>query len=167
MNSTFCMKDWMPNRSRLWPFPVLFAVLVFFVGLGASNAQRFVPDPIGGYALSGYDPVAYFVDGYPRKGSNKYSHSWGGAEWVFVNQGNRDAFKLAPEAYAPLYAGCGAYALSEGYATSGNPTIYAFVEGRLVFFYSAINRFLFLVDVDLLSIEAAENARKNRCEPLL
>ena len=167
MISTFRLKDWISNRSRLWLLPLGGVFFFALVMAGESVTQRFVADPIGGYALNGNDPVAYFVDGYPRRGSREYSYTWGGAQWTFVNQGNREAFRMAPHAYAPLYAGCGAYALAEGYATAGNPTIFAFVEGRLVLFHSADNRFLFLVNVELLSQEAAENARKTRCEPLL
>jgi len=141
--------------------------LLFFDNEAHTRPERFMPDPITGFALAGHDPVAYFVDGYPRRGTDEYTYQWGGAQWVFVNQGNREAFKMAPEAYAPLYAGCGGYALAEGYATAGNPMTFAFIKGRLVLFHSPVNRFLYIVNVDLMAAEAAENARKTRCEPLL
>ncbi|EFO31576.1 YHS domain-containing protein [Roseibium sp. TrichSKD4] len=152
----------------MWPSVVIAALgLLFLDNEANTRPKRFISDPITGLALAGHDPVAYFVDGYPRRGSDEYTYQWGGALWVFVNQGNREAFKLAPHAYAPLYAGCGGYALSEGYATAGNPTTFAFINGRLVFFHSPVNRFLYLVNVDLMATAAAENARKTRCEPLL
>lgn len=134
---------------------------------GLARPQVFVPDPIGGYAIGGHDPVAYFVDGEPRPGLRKFEYSWGGANWVFVNEGNLAAFKAAPETYAPLFAACGAFALTEGYATAGNPFIFAIVEKRLIFFHSIVNRFLFVVNHERLMQDAVENARKTGCVPLL
>ncbi|MBN9671725.1 YHS domain-containing (seleno)protein [Roseibium aggregatum] len=130
-----------------------------------ARPQLFVPDPISGYAIGGHDPVSYFVDGRPRKGSRRYEYTWGGAEWIFVNEGNLAAFKRDPHAYAPLFAGCGGHALSDGFAAAGNPFIFAIVGGRLVFFHSVVNRFLFLANVTQLLKDASANARKTGCYP--
>ncbi|QDG75763.1 YHS domain-containing (seleno)protein [Labrenzia sp. PHM005] len=147
----------------------LSAILLMVVCLwnveGMARPQRFVPDPITGYAIGGHDPVSYFVDGYPRKGSREHTYAWGGTEWVFVNKGNLEAFKLHPNAYAPMFAACGGYGLSEGFATAGNPFIYAVIEGRLMFFYSVVNRFLFIVSSTQRLNEARENAAKVGCTP--
>jgi len=150
----------------------LITALALVLALGAvggvqARPQVFVPDPISGYALGGHDPVAYFVDGVPRRGSREYVHSWGGTEWVFVNEGNKAAFAADPLIYAPLYAGCGAYGLAEGYATAGSPLIFAFVDQRLVLFHSRVNRFLFLINVSQLAQDAEGNARKTGCRPEL
>ncbi len=109
--------------------------------------------------------MSYFVDGYPRKGKREHTHAWGGTEWIFVNEGNLAAFKRDPEAYAPLFAGCGAHALSEGFATAGNPFIYAVVDGHLVFFHSVVNRFLFVVNGSPLMTAAHDNAERVGCVP--
>ncbi|MTI44940.1 hypothetical protein JM93_03545 [Roseibium hamelinense] len=139
--------------------------LLGVISTAGARPTIFVPDPIAGYAIGGHDPVAYFVDHKPRKGMSQFEFSWGGADWVFVNQGNLAAFKQAPEVYAPLYAGCGGYALSEGYATAGNPFIFALVEDRLVFFHSVVNRFLFLANYEQHLERADENAPKTGCIP--
>ncbi|GGB33027.1 hypothetical protein GCM10011316_01410 [Roseibium aquae] len=144
------------------------AALCLLIGWGAAVTARpqiFVPDPVSGYALGGHDPVAYFVDGYPRKGRRDYVASWGGADWIFVNEGNKAAFEGAPQTYAPLFAGCGAYGLAEGFAAAGSPLIFAFVEGQLVFFYSRVNRFLFLINAGQLREDADGNARITGCVP--
>lgn len=130
-----------------------------------ARPQTFVPDPITGYAIGGHDPVSYFVDGYPRKGSRDHTYDWGGTEWVFVNEGNLAAFKKHPEAYAPMFAACGGYGLSEGFATAGNPFIYAVIEGRLMFFYSVVNRFLFIVNAKQRLGEARQQASSVGCVP--
>ncbi|MCV0429367.1 MAG: twin-arginine translocation pathway signal protein [Roseibium sp.] len=146
---------------------VMIAVLCVFADKGAARPQVFVPDPITGYAIGGHDPVSYFVDGYPRKGDRKHEYKWGGVEWIFVNEGNMAAFARDPEAYAPRYAGCGGFALSEGFATAGSPFIYAVVEGRLVFFHSVVNRFLFVVNGSQLTQDAQDNAGRVGCMPEL
>lgn len=138
-------------------------ILGVLAGSVAARPQVFVPDPITGYAIGGHDPVSYFIYDKPRKGHRDHVLKWGGAEWVFVNQGNLAAFEKHPEAYAPLFAGCGAYALSDGFAAAGNPFIYAIIEGRLVFFHSVVNRFLFIVNAAQLTGEAEKHAKGVGC----
>jgi len=130
-----------------------------------ARPQLFVPDPISGYAIGGHDPVSYFVDGRPREGSRRFEYAWGGARWIFVNEGNLAAFKRDPNAYAPLFAGCGGHALSDGFAAAGNPFIFAVVDGRLIFFHSVVNRFLFLANVTQLLKDAEANAKTTGCVP--
>ncbi|MTI06749.1 twin-arginine translocation pathway signal protein [Roseibium denhamense] len=131
----------------------------------SSRPQVFLPDAITGYAIGGHDPVSYFVDGFPRKGSREFEFTWGGAEWIFVNEGNMAAFARDPEAYAPRYGGCGGYALTDGFASAGSPFIYAVVDGRLVFFHTVVNRFLFLSNATVLLLEAEAHADKVGCGP--
>ncbi|MTH95826.1 twin-arginine translocation pathway signal protein [Roseibium sp. RKSG952] len=130
---------------------------------GHARAAPYVPDEMSGYAIGGHDPVAYFIDGRPRKGKPSHEFLWGGVVWIFVNKGNMEAFKDAPNVYAPLFAGCDAFSLSEGYATEGNPLVFAFVQGRLLFFFSDVNRFLFLSEHDELMQRARKNAGKTGC----
>ncbi len=157
------MESWPEKKTRMCLSLVLILLACVFAGKVSARPQVFVPDPITGYAIAGHDPVSYFVDGYPRKGLRKFEYRWGGTEWLFVNEGNMAAFKRDPEAYAPMFAGCGGYALSEGFATAGNPFIFAVVEGRLVFFHSVVNRFLFVVNGGQLMNAAKDNAPKVGC----
>ncbi len=126
-------------------------------------ALDYATDPVGGYALSGNDPVAYFIDKKPRRGQSKHEYRWGGTIWMFVNEGNRAAFEKAPEVYAPHLTGCDPTALSGGFVTVGNPAIFALHEGRLLLFHSEINRFLFLADPDTLLSAARDNAARLGC----
>ena len=161
------MKIWPEKKTWMCLSLTVSAVLAVFAGIAAARPQLFVPDPITGYAIGGHDPVSYFVDGQPRKGDRRHEYQWGGADWIFVNEGNLAAFERNPETYAPLFAGCGGYALSEGFATAGSPFIYAIVDGRLVFFHSVVNRFLFIVSGTQLVQDAADNAYRVGCEPEL
>jgi len=75
-------------------------------------------DPVfqdGGAAIRGYDPVAYFNEDGPVKGSPENSFSYQGATWQFTSAENRDTFAADPEKYAPAYGGYCAWAVSQGY----------------------------------------------------
>jgi len=87
-------------------------------------------------AIRGYDPVAYFDQGGPVKGSKQFSHQWGGATWHFASAENRDRFAAAPEKYAPRYGGYCAFGVAEGYAVSIDPSAWSIVDGTLYLNYS-------------------------------
>jgi YHS domain-containing protein len=64
-------------------------------------------DPIykdgSGVAIRGYNPVAYFTEQKPVKGSEQFRYSWMGATWLFASAANRDQFASNPAQYAPQY----------------------------------------------------------------
>lgn len=93
---------------------------------GAINRSRFT-----GVAIDGYDPVAYFTEGRPARGSDKFEHEWMGATWRFATAANRDAFAQNPEKYAPAYGGYCAYAVAHGTTADIDPAAWAIVRGRL------------------------------------
>ncbi len=161
------MSEFTLNLTRLWLPAKQFAMAAVFLAasvFGASARPDFyLADPVTAYAIGGYDPVAFFVDGYPRLGDRRIELSWRGVRWLFVNEGNKAAFERDPEVYAPQYGGCGAYALVEGYATAGNPAIFAVLENRLYFFHTAVNRYLFLTSRETSVEAAAANALKTGC----
>ncbi|MEO0411505.1 MAG: YHS domain-containing (seleno)protein [Pseudomonadota bacterium] len=88
-------------------------------------------------AVSGYDPVAYFTQSAPVKGSKKYQTDWNGTTWRFVSQDSLDAFVADPEAYAPQYGGYCAWAVSQGYTASADPKQWAIEDGKLYLNYNA------------------------------
>ena len=65
-----------------------------------------------GLALQGYDPVGYFTDGKPVKGSPEFTAAYKGATYQFASVEHRDTFKQAPEKYAPQFGGFCGYAAS-------------------------------------------------------
>ncbi len=87
-------------------------------------------------AVSGYDPVAYFKEGKPVEGSSKHELEWNGATWRFVSAANLSAFEADPEAFAPQYGGYCAWAVSQGYTASTDPTAWRIVDGKLYLNYS-------------------------------
>ncbi len=119
--------------------------------------DRFLADPTSGLALSGYDPVAYFVDHRARRGKAAHELTWMGVSWRFVNKGNMHAFKDHPETYAPQYGGHGAFMAARGYSTGGNPQLWTIYGQKLYVFHSPANRFSWFAAPDLFIRKADEN----------
>jgi len=87
-------------------------------------------------AVSGYDPVAYFTDGRPVRGSQQFSATHQGYEYRFASAEHLAAFRANPSRYAPQYGGYCAWAVSQGYTASGDPTNWRIVDGKLYLNYN-------------------------------
>ena len=87
-------------------------------------------------AIKGYDPVAYFEDAKPVKGSSKFSFEWKEAEWRFKSAANREQFAADPERWAPQYGGYCAWAVSQGYTAGIDPSAWTVVGEKLYLNYS-------------------------------
>jgi len=91
----------------------------------------------GNVAVSGYDPVAYFIgDGKPVKGSNKIRVSYDGSIYHFSSVENAERFKKFPAAFIPEYGGHCAWAMSRGALASADPLLYKVEKGRLYLNFS-------------------------------
>lgn len=102
--------------------------------LMASEEGRWYSDD--GYAIGGYDPVAYHTESRPVKGDTALSLRWQGAEWLFSSAENRAIFEADPMRYAPQYGGYCAFAVSQGYTAKTDPDAFSVVDGRLFLNYS-------------------------------
>jgi YHS domain-containing protein len=87
-------------------------------------------------AIRGYDPVAYFTDAAPTRGSDQFTSSWQGATFHFASAENLKLFKADPAAYAPQYGGYCAYAVSKGATATTVPEAWTIVDGKLYLNYS-------------------------------
>ncbi len=87
-------------------------------------------------AIEGYDPVAYFTDGRPVKGSARFSHQWMDATWWFASAEHRDLFAKDPQKYAPRFGGYCAYGVSEGHTSKADPQAWKIVDGKLYLNYN-------------------------------
>ena len=115
---------------------VLIADCIVFSGCtGKSGSPARAIEPVNktsdGVAIKGYDPVAYFINGKPVKGSRESGHVWMGAKWYFSNAEHRDLFIKNPEKYAPKYGGYCAYAVSVGTTADIDPEQWNIVAGKL------------------------------------
>ncbi|WP_170758489.1 YHS domain-containing (seleno)protein [Ruegeria lacuscaerulensis] len=93
-----------------------------------------------GYAVSGYDVVAYRgLDQVPVgttqpegvRGRSDITAEYNGATWAFSTEENRDKFLENPAFYAPQYDGHCAYGVSRGGKVPANPNLWRIVDDKL------------------------------------
>ena len=111
---------------------VAFVIVSFSVVAGQKVNTSFT-----GLAIDGYDPVAYFTEHKPVRGSSEFTFEFGGAKYRFATAGNRDLFAKDPAKYAPQYGAFCAYAVSKGYTADTDPLAWKIVDGRLFLNYNA------------------------------
>jgi hypothetical protein len=87
-------------------------------------------------ALDGYDPVAYFTDGRPVKGSQELTFAYDDAVYYFTSAEHRAMFAGDPDRYAPQYSGYCAIGLSMGKKVHADPEAWAISDGKLFVFHS-------------------------------
>lgn len=90
-----------------------------------------------GAMIKGYDPVAYFTEGKPVKGSAEYAHEYDGHTFWFASEEHRRLFVADPEKYAPQYGGYCAWAVAQGELADIDPNAWAIHDGRLYLNYNA------------------------------
>lgn len=112
---------------------LVFSVLLLVVGAALAKDAYFTHR---GVAIRGYDPVAYFTDGRAVEGDSQYSLRWQGVEWRFASPENLARFEESPQRFAPQYGGYCAYAASQGYLASVDPTAWTVREDKLYLNYS-------------------------------
>ncbi|CAN7262223.1 hypothetical protein LJR237_001118 [Bosea sp. LjRoot237] len=106
-------------------------------------------DNRSGFALSGFDPVAYFLNDAAVPGLPEYELISDGTVWRFASAANRDAFREAPEVYTPRFGGFDASGVAEGRVVDADPRRFAVIGSRLYFFRSDENRQRFLTEATL------------------
>jgi len=110
---------------------ILITVVFYLLTLSPAFAIEPVNKTSEGTAIKGYDPVAYFINGTPVRGSGGFEYVWMGAKWHFSSAENRDLFIKNPEKYAPKYGGYCAYAVSRGSTADIDPEASTIVAGKL------------------------------------
>ena len=93
-----------------------------------------------GFAVSGYDVVAYFdldqnpvgqAQPAPVPGRTDITADYNGATFAFSSEANRDRFLADPAAFVPQYDGHCAYGVAKGGKVPGNPTLWRIVDDKL------------------------------------
>ncbi|HEX5212781.1 MAG TPA: YHS domain-containing (seleno)protein [Pseudolabrys sp.] len=140
------------RQQRKSPLAVGLALgLAVFGPIFVGSAISAPNDPVvvnasTGLAISGFDPVAYFVDGKPKIGRANFELRLDGVVWRFINKGNRAAFAENPEVYRPRFGGYDPVAIARGNSVPGHPLFWAVDRQRLYLFYSAEARATFLAE---------------------
>lgn len=115
---------------------IIIVILSVFTFLNAS-AQKSEVFISGGKAIKGYDPVAFFKQSKAIKGIDSFSYQWNNATWLFANAEDLNAFKDAPEKYAPQYGGYCAYGTADGHKAPTQTDTWTIVNDKLYFNYNS------------------------------
>ena len=124
--------------TRFSLFIAAAATAISLAGGGARAGEQYVDTT--GFAVSGYDVVAYFdlPQGAPGTaqpaavpGNAAYTAQYNGATFAFASAANRDAFAADPAKYAPQYDGHCAFGVAKGGKVPGNPNLWRIVDGKL------------------------------------
>lgn len=116
----------------------LAATAAALLSSAALAGDQFIDET--GFAVSGYDVVAYFdldqaavgeKQPDPVKGHADITADYNGATFAFSSEANRDRFLTDPAAYAPQYDGHCAYGVAKGGKVPGNPTLWRIVDDKL------------------------------------
>ena len=98
-------------------------------------------------AIDGYDPIAYFTEMKPLKGSPEFHSDFEGSTFQFVSAAHRDAFAADPSKYAPQYGGFCAFGMAKGYKATIDPAAFTVASDKLYLNYSESVRSRWLSDV--------------------
>lgn len=111
-----------------------------------------------GVGLRGFDPVAYFTDGAPRRGESRFAVEHEGAIYWFASAANRDAFEAEPARYAPAYGGFCQTGVVFEKKLDGDPDVWRIGDdGRLFLYISVEARDAFLRDLPGNTLTADAN----------
>lgn len=145
------------TRQRL---ALLLAAALLFTGLYAPAGAviyRYWTDPKTGFAMAGYDPVAYFIEQRPVLGEATHEYVWRDVPWRFASAANRAVFMESPQVYAPQYGGYSVVGVARGYPSQGNPYVWAIEGKRLYLFHSPAHKAVWQQDPKGWIEKASEN----------
>jgi YHS domain-containing protein len=115
--------------------------LLMIAGMGLlmsvhTFAQKAAVFNTNGTAIHGYDAVAFFKAGKAEKGNTQFSYKWQDVNWQFASKENLEAFKVAPEKYAPQYGGYCAFGTADGYKAPTEIDTWTIAGDKLYFNYN-------------------------------
>jgi YHS domain-containing protein len=102
-------------------------------------------------SLKGHDPVSYFTEGRPVKGSAAINYDFDDTRYLFSSPKNRERFAASPDRYAPQFTGLCTTGLAAGVRAEADPTVWKIIDGKLYVFSSAQARDKFERDPSMLA----------------
>jgi len=115
---------------------ILSALILFSCGAGSEEPKGPIFE-VQGFALAGYDPVAYFEQSEAKKGSEEELVTYQENTYCFSSTKNRELFENNPEKYLPAYGGWCAYAVAEkSFKMQPDPEEWQIQDGELQLFTS-------------------------------
>jgi YHS domain-containing protein len=117
---------------KLTRFLPLLALLVLLTS--SSSFSQKSHNEAHELAIGGYCPVAYVAMNKAVKPDGKFTATYMGKKWAFMNQDAKKMFEKNPEKYAPRYDGTCATAVAMGKHIGADPKIFATYKGALYLF---------------------------------
>ena len=87
-------------------------------------------------AVQGYDPVAFFTENKPVKGTMEIKSVHNGATYYFASAEDKARFDKEPSTYEPAYGGFCAFGVSKNKLVEIDPEAFQIVDGHLLLQYS-------------------------------
>ena len=118
-------------------FNKFISSLVFILALALpAMAKTLVNVDDSGVAIQGYDPVAFFTDGKPVKGSPMFVSKQDGATYFFASKEHKELFAADPAKYEPVFGGYCAYGVAVNKLVEIDVNAFQIVDGKLFLQYS-------------------------------
>ncbi len=145
------------RRNALARYAAVLAIATT-MGVGAAHAGAVVNALPDGVAMDGFDVVAYFTAGAPKRGDKAHSVQYKGKTWLFRSAENASKFSADPGKYAPAYNGWCSYAVSEGYGAEVDfVNGWAIIDGNLYLNWDEETRDAFVDQHDKRIDQGREN----------
>ena len=109
-------------------FFIAIIVLVGSMASASAFAQDYSHSTPG---MSVYDPVAYFTEGKPVRGSGRHVTVVDDVTYAFASAEHQKMFEANPQKYLPAYGGYCVYGIGVGKKFVADPEIWRIVDGKL------------------------------------
>ena len=96
--------------------------------------------------LLGHDPVAYFIEGRPVRGSKAITATLPGRTYYFSTLRHKELFDADPARYEPQYGGFCSDGAAFGIKLSTDPSEFEIVDGRLFIFGDILGHEMWKLD---------------------
>ena len=93
------------NKKIVIMIRIMLMILTIMLSVNIAIAQKVLVNTDDGIALSGYDPVAFFIDKKPILGQPEIKSVNRNAIYVFSSKENKIKFDKAPDNYLPQNGG--------------------------------------------------------------
>lgn len=126
------------------------------ISLFAAEKQLVNRDKTG-LGLQGFDPVAFFTESKPVKGTPDHTVLHNGTIYRFASAQNKALFEMSPKKYEPAFGGYCAFGVSKNVLVNIDPEAFQIVDGRLFLQYSKGARKDFSKDIKGNTVKADAN----------
>jgi len=119
-----------------------------------------------GVTIQGYDPVAYFKQNKPVKGSPANQSVYQGAKFYFASAADKKEFDKNPGRYAPSYGGYCVNSLRKGKLVNGDPNVFFVYKEKLYLCHSKKDAEGYQKNVDQHVLETYDRWRQIQWAPV-